>query len=189
MNKWRSTFSFFLSPSFLPSFLPSFPWACELFSPRLWLLTGQRPCPHSLSPAPFSVPGHRISAQKAWINELIFSFDHFELILAGTLRKRNLIFIEFSVFYVWEDARIWGLWKFSIDKFLNYLGADIQSTECFLFSSTLNSPEATTMSNGLILVELEWQAIFFFPTSVDLGPHWIGSPYCQLLALCPWAIY
>ena len=72
-----------------------------------------------------------------------------------------------------------------MDKFLNYLGADIQSTECFLLSSTLNSPKATTVSNGLILVELEWQAIFFFPTNVVLGPHWIDSPYYQLLAFCP----
>ena len=45
----------------------------------------------------------------------------------------------------------------------------MQSTECFPFSSFLNSPQvpcqwATAVADGLILLEMEWQAIFFFFT-------------------------
>ena len=46
------------------------------------------------------------------------------------------------LFYVWEDVRISGSLKFFL-SYVSYFsrGQCIQSTECFLFFSFLNSPQ------------------------------------------------
>ena len=46
----------------------------------------------------------------------------------------------------------------------------MQNIECFLFFSILNSPPwMTAVTNGLIPVELEWQATFFVYTWENIG--------------------
>ena len=55
---------------------------------------------------------------------------------------------------------------FSLDMYLNYLGAGIskaQNASCFLHPGFPQAHGwwANAVANGLILVELEWQATFF----------------------------
>ena len=67
------------------------------------------------------------------------------------------------LFYIWEDARIWGHWNFSLHMHLNYLGAHISKTQnvSSWIPFRVCCRSATTVANDLILVELEWQATYF----------------------------
>ena len=89
-----------------------------------------------------------------------------------------------ALFSFGEDTRIRSLWNFSLVVFLNYLGASIQST-CFLLLPILNSPKwVTAVGTGLNLVELEWQAAYFFFTKHTLALRCAIS--VQVRYFCKW---
>lgn len=107
-----------------------------------------------------------------WIYMIFFFWKKWLLNIWRSLQITNnshLKLMILALFSFWEDIRICSLWNFSLVVFLNYLGASIQST-CFLLVSILNSPQwVTAVGAGLNLVELEWQAAYFFFTKRTLA--------------------
>ena len=63
--------------------------------------------------------------------------------ITASRKKQTSLLLILVLFYVLEDER---------------RGRYVQSTECFLFFSILNSPQGAMheVAKGLILVELEW---------------------------------
>ena len=57
-----------------------------------------------------------------------------------------------TLFYVWEDAKVWAYWNYSLDIHLEYLGPDPE----FPSRPTVTGEEAAAATDALILVELKW---------------------------------
>ena len=93
-------------------------------------------------------------------------------------KTRHLKLIILVLLYVWEDARIWGHWNYSLDVHLNYLGSvsKAHKASCFSLSGialgAYHQWEWGCCSGwwlGACL--LEWQATSF----VHRGEHYLSQ--------------
>ena len=70
------------------------------------------------------------------------------------------------LFCVWDDARMWADWNYSLDIHLNYLGPVSKAQNPSSFSASwiplwVHYRWVTALPDGLVPVELEWGATFF----------------------------
>ena len=67
-----------------------------------------------------------------------------------------------SLFYVWEDARLWDYWNHFVDMHLGYLGPVSCASTSWVSSGLTGSWRVAVAEDGDILCLLMWQAIFYF---------------------------
>ena len=53
-----------------------------------------------------------------------------------TIKNRHLHLVIFMLFYVWEGARVWLHWNYSLDMHLNYLGLVSRAPNVSWFSAS-----------------------------------------------------
>ena len=87
-----------------------------------------------------------------------------------TIKNRHLHLVIFMLFYVWEGARVWLHWNYSLDTHLNYLGPVSRAPNVSWFSASWIPLGAYIWSlqgaHGLTADDipclLKWQAAFPF---------------------------
>ena len=81
-------------------------------------------------------------------------------------KSRHLKLMIWVLLCLWEGARVWAHWNYSLVMHLNALGPVFKAQNAFCFSPSwillrAHLPWASAAADGLILVEPEWWATLF----------------------------